>query len=170
MGRPPERISWAVEQLAPSARILEVGCGGGHALALICARFPAAEIAGIDRSAFQAARARELNRVAVDQERLRVEELALAEAPAVLGTFDAVLAINVNAFWTAPAPSLASLSLLLRPAGRAFIVYEPPSASRLSAIRTRISMLLAEHGFEVEDVREDAIRAIHGVCVVALTD
>jgi SAM-dependent methyltransferase len=167
MGRPPERISWAAGQLAPSARILEVGCGGGHALALICARFPDAEVAGIDRSALQAARARALNRVLIDQGRLRVEALALAEAPAALGTFDAVLAINVNAFWTAPAPSLASLSRLLRPGGRAFIVYEPPTASRLRDIRTQLTALLAEHGFQAEDVREAAFGASHCVCIVA---
>ena len=167
MARPPERISWAVEQLPPSARILEVGCGGGHALALIRARFPAAEVAGIDRSPLQAARARALNRIPIEQGRLRVEELALADAPAALGTFDAVLAINVNAFWTAPGPSLASLSRLLRPAGRAFIIYEPPSASRLLDIRTQLTVLLTSHGFQVEDVREAAFRATHGVCIVA---
>jgi len=53
----------------------------------------------------------------------------------VLGVFDPVLAINVNAFWTAPATSLASLARLLRPGGRAYLVYEPPSASRLNAVR-----------------------------------
>ena len=155
----PARIDWAVAQLpdAPGA-ILEVGCGGGHALALLRARFPHADIAGIDRSALQAARAHALNPA------IRVEALALADAPAVLGEFGAVLAINVNAFWTDPAPSLASLALLLQPGGRAFLVYEPPSASRLADLRARLSALLAEQGFEVEEVREAAFGA---VCIVA---
>lgn len=161
--RIPERITWAVDQLpgSPGNRILEVGCGGGHALVLLRARFPGADFTGIDRSAIRVARARALNPTA------RVEELALADAPAVLGGFDAVLAINVNAFWTASAPSLASLARLLRPGGRAFIVYEPPSASRLAAVRTRLSALLGEHGFQVEEVREAAFRASHGACIIA---
>lgn len=162
----PERITWAVEQLAPADRILEIGCGGGHALPLIRARFPAAEITAIDRSPLQVARAR----VAIGDGRARVEQLELSDAPGVLGAFDAVLAINVNAFWTAPAPSLASLAQLLRPGGRAFIVYEPPSASRLAALRTELCATLGEHGFTVEDVREAAFRASHGMCIVARPD
>jgi len=165
----PQCIAWAVEQLAraPANRILEIGCGGGHALALIRARFPAAEVIAIDRSALQVVRARELNRATITEGRARVEQLELSEAPGVLGAFDAVLAVNVNAFWTAPAPSLASLAQLLRPGGRAFLVYEPPSATRLAAVRTQICALLGEHGLIVEDVHEAAFRASHGVCIVA---
>jgi SAM-dependent methyltransferase len=164
----PQRITWAVEQLAgtPADRILEIGCGGGHALALIRARFPGAEVVAIDRSALQVARARELNRAAIDEGRVRVEQMELSDAPGVLGAFDAVLAINVNAFWTAPAPSLASLARLLRPGGRAFLVYEPPSAARLAVLRTQLCALLGEHGFEVEDVREAALGGSHAVCII----
>src|SRR5687768_6269954 len=56
----PERITWAVDQLkpAPQDRILEVGCAGGHALALIAARAPACTLIGIDRSAIQVTNAR----------------------------------------------------------------------------------------------------------------
>jgi cyclopropane fatty-acyl-phospholipid synthase-like methyltransferase len=163
----PQRITWAVEQLAPADRILEIGCGGGHALALIRARYPGAEIVGIDRSALQVARACELNREAIMDGRARVEQLDLLDAPDVLGVFDAVLAINVNEFWTAPAPSLNALSRLLRTGGRAFLVYEPPSVSRLTAVRREISAALGEHGFAVEDLREAAFRASHGVCIIA---
>lgn len=163
----PARIPWAVEQLPDAARILEIGCGGGHALALLCARFPRAAVTAIDRSALQATRARELNRAAIEQGRARVEEMSLDDAPAALGTFDAVLAINVNAFWTDPAPSLACLARLLGPEGRAFLVYEPPSASRLAALRARLTALLAEHGFQAEEVREAAFGAGPGVCFIA---
>lgn len=164
----PQRITWAVEQLAhtPADRILEIGCGGGHALPLIRARFPAAEVVGIDRSALQVARARELNREAIRDGRARVEQLELSDAPGVLGAFDAVLAINVNAFWTAPAPSLGALSRLLRPGGRAFLAYEPPSESRLTAVRREISAALGEHGFEVEEVRQASVGASHAVCII----
>jgi SAM-dependent methyltransferase len=164
----PQRIAWAVEQLARATadRILEIGCGGGHALALIRARFPSAEIVAIDRSALQVARARELNREAIRDGRARVEQLELSDAPGVLGVFDAVLAINVNAFWTAPAPSFDALSRLLQTGGRTFLVYEPPSVSRLTAVRREISVALSELGFEVEDVIEAALGASHAVCII----
>jgi SAM-dependent methyltransferase len=95
-----------------------------------------------------------------------VEQLDLSDAPDVLGAFDAVLAVNVNAFWTAPAPSMASLARLLRSGGRAFLVYEPPSASRLAAIRREVSAALGEHGFQVEDVRQAALGASHAMCII----
>jgi SAM-dependent methyltransferase len=161
----PERISWAVAQLPDAERILEIGCGGGHALALLCARFPRAEIVAIDRSALQAARAR----ARIGEGHARVEELALDDAPAALGAFNAVLAINVNSFWTDPAPSFASLSRLLRPAAAAYLVYEPPSDSRLSALRADLAQHAAAHGFSVDEVRETALRASRGVCLVART-
>jgi hypothetical protein len=36
----PERVAWAVEMLdlAPDDRLLEIGCGAGRAVSLICAR------------------------------------------------------------------------------------------------------------------------------------
>jgi SAM-dependent methyltransferase len=166
----PERVSWAVEQLADglTGRLLEVGCGPGHAVALLCERLPCSTVTAIDRSALQAARARARNQAAVAAGRVRIEQLTLAGASAVLGTgaFDAAIAINVNAFWTAPAPSLASLARLLTPRGRAYLVYEPPSASRLRAARARLPRLLGEHGFTVEDVRVTTFRASRGLCLV----
>lgn len=152
----PERIVWAVDQVAAADRVLEIGCGAGHALALLRERMPRAEIVAIDRSALQVARARERAGV-------RVERMELDDAPEVLGAFDVVLAINVNAFWTAPSPSFASLARLLRPGGRALLVFEPPSASRLTAIREQLLTLLPAYGFAVDDVREAAFPC---VCVV----
>lgn len=41
---------------------------------------------------------------------------------------------NVNAFWTAPAPSITSARRLLRRRGRLYVIYEPPSAARLASM------------------------------------
>jgi SAM-dependent methyltransferase len=167
----PERVAWAVEQLdaATAARVLEVGCGAGHAVGLICARSPGAVVTAIDRSALQVARARARNGALVAAGRVRVEQVALSEAPALLGlrTFDAALAVNVNAFWTAPAPSLGSLTALLAPGGRAVLVYEPPTAATLRVLRGRVASALGGRGFAVEAMRETAFRAGRGLCIVA---
>jgi cyclopropane fatty-acyl-phospholipid synthase-like methyltransferase len=106
----PARLSWAVEQVdaPPMDHILEIGCGSGHAVALLHARLPGAIITAIDRSALQVDRARARNAAAIAGGRVRIEQVELADAPALLGTgrFRRVLAINVNAFWTDPAASL----------------------------------------------------------------
>ena len=166
----PERILWAIEQLAldPSDHVLEIGCGGGHAVSLLCERLRHGGVTAIDRSSLQVERARERSSAWVAAGRARIMQVELADAPAVLGTgrYDRVLAINVNAFWTAPEPSFTALAALLAPGGRAYLVYEPPSPARLREARRILPELVARGGLEVVDVRTAAFRRRHGICIV----
>ena len=166
----PERVSWAIEQLAlgPSDDVLEIGCGGGHAVTLLCERLPRGGVTAIDRSSFQVQRARERNARWIASGRARIEELSLIDAPEVLGRgrFDRALAINVNAFWTTPAPSLEALRELLSPRGRAFLVFEPPSPARLRAARQALPDLVSAAGLTVVDVRTATLRRGHGLCII----
>ena len=170
----PERILWAIDQLAlgPSDDVLEVGCGGGHAVALLCERLRRGRVTAIDRSALQVARARERNAAWVGTGRARIEAMALEEAPGVLGRarFDRVLAINVNAFWTEPQSSIAALAQLLAPTGRVFLVWEPPTTARLRQMRQALPPVLADAGLRVEDVRTATFRRSHGICIVGRRD
>ncbi|HYO94166.1 MAG TPA: class I SAM-dependent methyltransferase [Polyangiaceae bacterium] len=170
LSRTPDRVAWAVEQLAaaPADRILEVGCGAGHAVALLCARVARGTITAIDRSALQVAKARERTHSCIASGRARVEQVTLADAPEVFGgaTFSKVFAINVNAFWTDPATSIASLSGLLRAAGRGYLFYEPPSAAALAKLRAAMPKLLEARSFVVEAVRLADSRSSRTFCIV----
>ena len=160
-------MQWAVELLdvQPSDRILEIGCGAGHAIALICDQLKTGTITAIDRSATAVARASERNAACVAAGLARVEQQTLTNAD--LGRrFAKIFAINVNAFWTKPESSLLALSRLLQPKGLAHLVYEPPSPARLRELRTRLTTLLGETAFDIVDVREREFRAGHGLCVV----
>lgn len=169
--RVPDRLRWTAELLAvrPSEQLLEIGCGAGHAVALVCDRLTDGRITAIDRSAAMVARARARNADGVAAGRARIERQALAGA-AHLGRFARTFAVNVNAFWTAPGPSLAALAALLQPGGTAHLVYEPPTAARLDALRDRLPATLAAHGFRAVAVHEAAFRAGRGLCVVAAAD
>jgi SAM-dependent methyltransferase len=165
--RVPERLRWTVELLGvqPTEHILEIGCGPGHAIALVCARLTRGTITAIDRSATMVARARARNEGCLAAGRARIEHQALTEA--MLGRhFGKVFAVNVNAFWTAPAPSLAALRRLLQPAGAAYLVYEPPTAARLREVRHWLPARLEEHGFRVADLQLQSFRASQGLCVI----
>ena len=166
----PQRVTWAIEQmdLDPSDGVLEVGCGGGHAVTLLCERLRRGGVTAIDRSAQQVARARERNAAWIAAGRARIEYLTLVDAPAALGRgrFDRVLAINVNAFWTESAASVAALHELLAPGGRVYLVHEPPSPAKLREIRRISPERLVDAGLTVEEVRTANFRRGAGICII----
>src|SRR5919109_3459863 len=96
----PERLRWAVELLdvAPDDELLEIGCGRGVAVELICAKLDRGKITAIDRSATMTAAAEQRNaeHVAAGRALIRTTDLAAADLPR--GAFDKVFAINVNLF------------------------------------------------------------------------
>jgi SAM-dependent methyltransferase len=102
----------------PSHRVLEIGCGAGHALLLLAAKLPHGE-----RSPTQVAAARKRNPGVI------VERLALESAVATFGKarFDRVLAINVNVLRMKPEASLPHVVALLRPGGALVLAWESPS-------------------------------------------
>jgi trans-aconitate methyltransferase len=165
--RVPERLQWTVELLGvrPAEHILEIGCGPGHAVALVCDRLTRGTITAIDRSATMVARARARNAACLAARRARIEHQTLTEA-ALGRRFGKIFAVNVNAFWTAPAPSLTGLRRLLQPAGVAYLVYEPPTAARLREVQHRLHAQLEDHGFRVADVQVQRFRASLGLCII----
>lgn len=166
--RAPERVKWTVALLGvrPSDHLLEIGCGPGHAVALVCAQLTRGTITAIDRSATMVERARMRNAACLADGRARIEKQELTEAS--LGRrFRKVFAINVNAFWTAPAPSLAALDRMLEGNGKAFLVYEPPSTPRLDQLRRTLPAHLEAYGFSIADIRAERFRSGHGLCLIA---
>lgn len=137
----PERIAWAVELLdvQPGDRILELGCGPGVAVALVCARLKDGHIVGIDRSptAIQRAERRRLRRA-------QFEQVDLAGFDAEEGAFDKAFAVNVNVFWTSDAnPESEVLARILRPGGVVHLVYDTPSSRGAPTVAANLS----RHGF-----------------------
>ena len=144
-GRFPERLVWAVHELdvQPGEHILEIGCGRGAAAALVCERLEGGRLLGLDRSATATTAAAERNAEHVAAGRARFCTVALEDAdPSWLGSFDKVLAVNVNLFWVRPAqPELRLVAGLLRPHGRLHLVYEPPDPDGLA----RLTDVLLDH-------------------------
>jgi SAM-dependent methyltransferase len=166
-----ERIRWAVDQLPWQDRglVLEVGCGGGHAVAMLCARRDIGHITAIDRVAAQVREARERNRECIEAGRAAIEQCAMEDAPGRLGDtrFDTLLAINVNGFWTSPASSLAAAAELLHAKSRAYLVFEPPSASGLRRIERALDAAFEELGWTRHDLRTATVDGAACICVIA---
>jgi trans-aconitate methyltransferase len=164
----PSRVEWTVDLLdvRPTDHILEIGCGPGHSVHLVCERLGRGTITAIDRSPVAVARARERNRAHIAAGRARIERATLEDAE-LDRRFRKVFAINVNAFWTTAAKSLAALARLMEPKATAWLVYEPPGEKRLNDLRASLPMHLEANGFDVVRIETTRFRSSFGLAIVA---
>jgi SAM-dependent methyltransferase len=113
----------------PEDRLLEIGCGPGVAVALVCEHLAGGRITAVDRSpiAIRRAAARNAGHVAAGRAVLRtaaLESLRPEDLPEGPGGFDKVFAMNVNLFWVRdPARELELIRALLKPGGALFLFY-----------------------------------------------
>jgi precorrin-6B methylase 2 len=94
----PERVRWAVDMLEvqPGDDVLEIGCGRGVAVALICERLSSGTITATDRSATAIEAAAQHNYAHVASGRAVLRTMALETADLDGEQFDKILAMNVN--------------------------------------------------------------------------
>ena len=166
--RIPARLQWAVDALGakPGERILEIGCGRGVAIELLCERLDSGSVVGIDRSPAAIAAAEARNEAHVRSGRARLLNTPRAEAD-FDERFDRVFAVNVNAFWLGPAKELAVIRRALAPGGRLYLFYEPPSPAQLERAAEACGAFLREHGFTAEQVLRAELPPNLGLCIVA---
>lgn len=146
----------AVQALSirPADRVLEVGCGNGWAVSLICDKLQSGRILAIDRSTPMIALAKQRNEKHIVSGRARfrtVDLIALTSAE----TFDKIFAVNVNTFWRRPVPrELALLKKLLHPKGSLYLFFESP-APRADDLGARVVKALEPSGWLAESTHLD---------------
>jgi SAM-dependent methyltransferase len=173
----PQRMLWAVETLAPGPddHLLEIGCGPGVAVSLICEKLVGGRIVGIDRSATAIGRAAKRNAEHISSGKAVLRTMALEKlrpADVLQGRqrFDKIFAMNVNLFWVRrPTKELNLIKRLLGPGGALYLFYGyggPPEPGKASENAARVPGVLTdkltECGFAVEVKRAASV-----VCVVA---
>jgi ubiquinone/menaquinone biosynthesis C-methylase UbiE len=151
----PPRLLWAVERLSvePDDHLLEIGCGSGVAVSLICDRLGKGTITAIDRSAVMVERAAKRNErhIASGKATIQLGELQDLDLPD--RSLTKIFAVNVNLFWVRlPGTELEVARRLLGPGGGLFLSYDAPSDSRLKTIAERVVTTLADLGLPAERV------------------
>lgn len=164
----PERIRWAVEELSiqPKDKILEIGCGNGHAVALICQQLSAGVIVGMDRSPKAIRAAETNNRDCISAGKAQFLNITFAEMQSN-ERFDKIFAVNVNIFWTGSEREIALLHMLMHTNSRLYLFYEPPSSSQLEKIVESCKQHLNEANFEIVDVLRKRLTSNDGACIIA---
>ena len=169
-GKASERFIWAVDTLevGPADRLLEVGCGHGVAVSLVCERLTTGTITAIDRSPKMIEMATRRNREHVDAGRAVLEAVALEDADLGDRRFDKVFAFNVAPFWLQPETALGAVREHLDPDGAVSIFWDARHSApeRARDLGKELAGRLCEGGFSVDRVLVEDLRPVPAVCVM----
>jgi SAM-dependent methyltransferase len=127
--------------LQPQHNVLEIGFGGGAALALVAAQLTTGVASAVDFSPemVEAAQHRFKNEIA--NHRVHVQFGDVSQLPFPPASFDRVFTINTIYFWSDTQQGLAEIRRVLKPGGVAII------ALRSRENMERVSM--TQHGFRL---------------------
>jgi SAM-dependent methyltransferase len=168
--KPSERFTWAVDTLAldPADRVLEVGCGHGVAVSLVCERLTGGRITAIDRSEKMIAMAARRNRRHVADGRAVLTTVALEDADLGDERFDKVFAFNVAPFWHRPREALGIVGRHLAPDGTVHLFWDArhTQPGRARDLADRLSERIRLADFSVDRVLVRDLRPVPAVCVI----
>ena len=164
-----ERLRWAVERcdIQPQDRVLELGCGHGVAVALICERLDGGVVVGLDRSPKMIAAASKRNAAHVTAGRARFVTAEVGEADLGDERFDKVLAVRFPPLLRGRADAtLATARDHLVEGGALYVVEHPLERDRVQGTADAIALRLRQHAFAVDGVVVEQ-GDLPAVCVVA---
>lgn len=127
--------------LAPNHHVLEIGFGGGAALAMVAALLKDGVITGVDFSPEMVEQARRRFRRQIAAGHIRIESGDIAALPFAPASFDRVFTINTIYFWPDTLQGFREIRRVLKPGGRAVV-----------ALRSRENMArvsFTQHGFRL---------------------
>lgn len=135
-----------------------MGCGHGVLVSLLAEHLTTGSVLGVERSATMVATATRRNRAAIEAGRVALESAALTDADLAGRAFDVVVAFDVRAFWTPPAPEWDVVARVLTPAGRVLIAFSLMAGEVPATVDDGIRNLAGERGFTVASVHRGATR------------
>ena len=154
--------------LAPDARVLDCGCGGGANLRTLLKKCPQGIVKGIDYSPVSVEKARRLNEDAIREGRCTVWQGSVTGIIFASDWFDAVTAFETVYFWPELPRSFREVYRVLKPGGTFLICNEcsgdtdkddkwPEKVGGMTIYRdTQLKALLEQAGFcQVQSRKND---------------
>lgn len=165
-----DRLLWAVETLeaAPDDHLLEIGCGHGIAISLICEQLVSGSISAIDRSDIMIDTARRKNQAHVDSGKVILQTGSLDEVDFGQSRFNKIFAVNVNLFHEQPAKELNLIKNLLLPEGRLYLFHQPPLVAKTQAFADEMTAILQQHQFSIDRVIFKELKPMQAVCIISV--
>src|SRR5215212_6710397 len=169
-GKASERFVWAIDTLEvrPAERLLEVGCGHGVAISLVCERLTTGTITAIDRSSKMIEMATRRNREHVDAGTAVLEAVALEEADLGDRRFDKIFAFNAAPFWLQPKAALTAVREHLARNGAVYVFWDARHSApeRAWELGNELADRLREGGFSIDRMLVEDLRPVPAVCVI----
>jgi SAM-dependent methyltransferase len=169
-GKASERFVWAVDTLAvqPADRLLEVGCGHGVAVSLVCEMLTTGTITAIDRSPKMIEVATRRNREHIEAGRARFEAVALEDAKLGTRRFDKVFAFNVAPFWLEPEAALGVVRKHLAKDGTFYLFWDArhTAAGQARTLAAQLAERVRLGRFSVERMLVRQLRPVPAVCMI----
>ncbi len=165
---PAPRIAWAVNRLhlGGAEQILEVGCGHGVAVSMMCSQITTGHVLAIDRSAAMAEMATRRNGANIAAGKATIRAGSLLDVDLGPHAFDRVLAINVPDLTRSP--EIDRVTSQLRAGGELHVVMQSPPGSSLKVGAAEIGNALEQHNLTVTDLTTTAIGEIESVGAIAV--
>lgn len=146
--------------IGPGDRLLEIGCGGGTATALVAQRLTTGRILAVDRAAGAVRLTRERNAAHIQAGTVEVRQLDITAADLPTGSFDTVFAVNVSLFWLGTPPGLLDrIARLLAPRGTLHVFARRPTRVAIEAIAAQTARTFREAGLSFVTTTMAGIRA-----------
>ena len=113
---------WGLQFLnvAPDAKVLDCGCGGGANMKRLLKKYPQGIVKGIDYSPVSVEKARSLNRAAIQEGRCVVWQGSVERIIFAKDWFDAVTAFETVYFWPDLPQCFREVYRVLKPGGAVF--------------------------------------------------
>ena len=117
---------WGLQflELAPDAKVLDCGCGGGANIKRLLKKCPEGIVKGIDYSPVSVEKSKKVNEAAVTEGRCDVSRASVAELPFESEPFNAVTAFETVYFWPDLPQCFREVYRVLKPGGTFLICNE----------------------------------------------
>lgn len=165
----PERYRWAVDiiDVQTDDVLLEIGCGYGHSISLICEKLSSGSLTAIDRSEKMVAAAIKSNKQFIESGNACVLHQDLLDSALPASHFDKVFVFNMNAFWMDPSAELTEIRRLLKPSGRFYLFHQPPPGHTLDEFQEAFRANFEKYGFTLIDLFGDESGPIRSLALIA---
>jgi ubiquinone/menaquinone biosynthesis C-methylase UbiE len=136
--------------------VLDVGCGGGKAVALFCKIFEDSKVVGVDHSNEMVNLSRRINRKYIKAGRAMIIKGEVSDLPLTSSRFNLVTAFDTINLWDDIEASIAEIKRVITPEGLFVIVnaYPKEGSKWLNMVRFKSDKgyiaFLEDHGFIVK--------------------